>query len=329
MLRRLAAPVLAGALAVLPLLAAAAPGAATQAAPPPHDDFADAIAVDSLPFVDKDRDVRGATWAAPDPDYACRSVDDLAPVDQTVWYAFTPAADTRVTIDTFGSADNTVVAVWTGARGELTEVACNDDAATTVQSRAEFAVAAGTTYFFQVALWLEGGSGTLAFAVRDASAPDATPPEPPAVTLEESEPDQHAAGATLFCNPAGNGGTFTATSSTADEEPGVAAVAFPPVCDDATTDTMPSTVEEAAAGGAASRTGAAFAAPAAWRAPTYEATPTRGTPGRTPTGSSASGPGTASARRPPPPSPSDPTPVPRWWPSPPRSRASASRRAGP
>ena len=37
-----------------------------------------------------------------------------------------PAAQT-LTIDTFGSDYDTVLAVWTGSRGSLTNVACNDD----------------------------------------------------------------------------------------------------------------------------------------------------------------------------------------------------------
>ena len=172
-----------------------------------------------------------------------------------------------------------MVAVNTGERDALRQVVCNDNAATTVQSRVEFDAAAGTTYHVQVALWLEGGSGTLAFTLRDATSPDATPPEPPAPAIAEAEPDQYADGATLYYNPAGDGGEFTVTSATADEESGVAAVAFPEVFgNDATTDTMPSTVEEAAAAGEVAPVGAVgFAAPGAAvaaprRGPTYEAT---------------------------------------------------------
>ena len=423
MLCRLIVLVLAGLLADLPLLASHSMGAAAQETPPPHDDFADAIVVDALPFVDKDRDVSGATWdettdGSPLGDrlgYACQSVDDPAPVDQTVWYAYTPTEDIRVTVDTFGSTYSTVVAVYTGTRSNLQEVACsrhpyqarvsfdaaagetyrvmvaafnvnrgdvfpadlltvamrparqsnddfdgalavgdlpffdvrdtseateatdeplptncdpepgdapisktvwyaytpsadgrvaadtfgsayntvvaaytgdwnsleqvvcNDDSATTVQSRAEFAVAAGTTYYLQVALWLQGGSGTLAFAVRDASSPDATPPEEPAVTVEESERDQYVDGTTLYYNPTGNGGTFTVTSTTVDDESGVAAVDFPAVFGgDASSDTMPSTVEATTAAVAEPlQATAAFVAPgvlAAQRGLTYEAT---------------------------------------------------------
>ena len=80
--------------------------------------------------------------------YACQSVDDPAPVDQTVWYDFTPAADTRVTVDTFDSNYNTVVAVYTGDRGNLTEVACSRHPD---QARVSFDAAAGTTYHLMIA----------------------------------------------------------------------------------------------------------------------------------------------------------------------------------
>jgi hypothetical protein len=242
-----------------------------------NDDFDGALAVGNLPFFDV-RDTSEATEASDEPlPTNCDPEPGDAPISRTVWYAYTPSADGRVAADTYGSAYNTVVAAYTGTRGSLEQVVCNDNSATTVQSRVEFAVAAGTTYYLQVALWLEGGSGTLAFAVRDASSPDATPPEEPAVTVEESERDQYVDGTTLYYNPAGNGGTFTVTSTTADDESGVAVVDFPAVFgDDASSDTMPSTVEATTAAVAEPlHATAAFAMPsvfAARRGLTYEAT---------------------------------------------------------
>lgn len=45
-----------------------------------------------------------------------------------VWYKFTLSATTNVHLDTCGSAVDTTLAVYTGACGTLTEIACNDDA---------------------------------------------------------------------------------------------------------------------------------------------------------------------------------------------------------
>ena len=59
---------------------------------------------------------------------------------------------------------------------------------------------------------------------------DTTPPSAPALTLTESEPDEHVAGTTLYYNPSGsNTGTFTADAATGDAESGVAFVQFPAV----------------------------------------------------------------------------------------------------
>lgn len=66
--------------------------------PPPNDDYAHATVVGTLPFSET-LDTRGATPAADDPAVCIR---DAGPVS-TVWYAYTPAEDTRVTVDTTGS----------------------------------------------------------------------------------------------------------------------------------------------------------------------------------------------------------------------------------
>jgi hypothetical protein len=55
-------------------------------------------------------------------------------------------------MDTIGSNYDTYMAVWTGSRGSLTEVVCNDDASTTeFASAIDITLIAGTTYFIEVA----------------------------------------------------------------------------------------------------------------------------------------------------------------------------------
>ena len=151
MLRCFAVLIFAGVLIGLPILTAQVPHAAAQMAPPPHDDFGAAIPVKVLPFVDKERDVRGATWSEPDPDY----VSCGAPIDQTVWYDVTPANDSRVTVDTFNSTYVTVVAVYTGERAGLTEVACSRNP---YQARVSFDAAAGTTYHVMIAAFWDAST---------------------------------------------------------------------------------------------------------------------------------------------------------------------------
>jgi hypothetical protein len=67
---------------------------------------------------------------------------------QSVWFAFTPPTNMRLEANTFGSSYDTSLSVYTGARGALNQIACNDDANNGLQSRIRFAATAGTTYYF-------------------------------------------------------------------------------------------------------------------------------------------------------------------------------------
>ena len=115
-----------------------------------NDDFNNAIVIPSIPF-SKSQDVTNATMALDDP-YSCSYPS------QTVWYAYTPNTNIRLEANTFGSNYDTVLSVYTGSRGALTEVACNDDANGTLQSRVRFDATAGTTYYFMVGSFYPGAS---------------------------------------------------------------------------------------------------------------------------------------------------------------------------
>ena len=67
---------------------------------------------------------------------------------KTVWWKWTSPGAGSVTLNTFGSDFDTVLAVYRGAAlNALTRVASNDDAYGERQSEVEFAVAADTTYY--------------------------------------------------------------------------------------------------------------------------------------------------------------------------------------
>ena len=51
--------------------------------------------------------------------------------------------------NTFGSNYDTTLSVYTGSRGSLMQLACNDDSGS-LQSRIRFDAVAGTTYYFMV-----------------------------------------------------------------------------------------------------------------------------------------------------------------------------------
>jgi hypothetical protein len=150
-------------LALVALMAFGVSPAAAQA--PPNDDFDDATVISEIPFTDI-VDTTDATTAGDDP--ICFGQGP------TVWYQFTPAEDVRLEANTFGSDYDTTLGVYTGSRGDLSEVACNDDAAGTLQSRVRFDADAGETYFFMVGLFFGGPGGLLEFTLMEA--PPAAPP---------------------------------------------------------------------------------------------------------------------------------------------------------
>jgi hypothetical protein len=143
---------------VLAAMAATAPAAAQ----PPNDDFDNATEIDGLAFSDI-VDTTEATTADDDP--FCNGQGT------TVWYAFSPSEDVAVAADTFGSDYDTTLSVYTGTRGALEQLACNDEAGGTAQSRVRFDAIAGETYFFMVASFAGGPGGALEFSVDVAPPP--------------------------------------------------------------------------------------------------------------------------------------------------------------
>jgi hypothetical protein len=131
-------------------------------AQPANDDFDSATVVPGLPFTDQ-VNATEATTAADDPECAGQGA--------TVWYSFTPTEDLRVEANTFGSDYDTTLSVYTGAPGALTQIACNDDAAGSVQSRVRFDATAGETYFFMVGSFASGPGGNLTFNLDVAPPP--------------------------------------------------------------------------------------------------------------------------------------------------------------
>jgi hypothetical protein len=71
----------------------------------------------------------------------------------TIWYSYTATAFGEITVDTFGSSFDSVVAIWTGTRGNLKSEACNDDSLQPgylYQSEAKAVVIPGTKYYIEV-----------------------------------------------------------------------------------------------------------------------------------------------------------------------------------
>jgi Ca2+-binding RTX toxin-like protein len=138
------------------------PGAA-HGAPPANDDFADRIAVtEPLPFTHA-QDTSEATTQDGEPTVADFGCGFIA---ATVWYTFTPSADSLVAADTVGSDFDTIVAVWKGSDlDSLSLVSCADDSRTSLLSSVPFFAEAGVAYHVQVGGFV-GETGSLSFRVR-------------------------------------------------------------------------------------------------------------------------------------------------------------------
>ena len=156
---------------------------------PGNDDFDAAEVITALPFTDAVV-TTDATPASDDP-------PDCFGGGPTVWYQFTPTEDTRITANTFGSDYDTGLAIYTGTRGDLSGIDCNDDSGG-LQSVVTFDAAAGVTYFFMVGAFAGGQGGNLVFNVSVAP-----PPLEVDVTLESFGSVNSATGSAIV------GGTVT------------------------------------------------------------------------------------------------------------------------
>lgn len=135
--------------------------------PPPNDDFNNPTIIPSMPFT-MAQNVTNATTAPDDPFCVSRS--------QTVWFAFTPTQNLRLEANTFGSNYDTTLSVYTGPRGALTLLGCNDDSNGTLQSRVRFNAVAGTTYYFEVSSFFPVATANLVFNLLQAPPPLAIAP---------------------------------------------------------------------------------------------------------------------------------------------------------
>ena len=121
--------------------------------PPSNDDFSNAKSVASPNLIELN--TGGATNALDDPEIEdC----DLNAGTATVWYQYTheDAATSALSFDTETSNYDTFIAVWTGDRGSLELVTCNDDIDNSnenYQSQVAFQVKNGETYYIEVGEW--------------------------------------------------------------------------------------------------------------------------------------------------------------------------------
>jgi hypothetical protein len=133
--------------AAVALLGLWVPAAAARPTKPANDDFQNATPITTLRFTDT-VDTSKAKAAKDDP-------TDCGSPSNSVWYVLTAQTPMLVAIGTLGSSYFPNMAVYTGTRGNLTQVACD-------AGGASFQATAGTTYHVMVTSPL-GGGGTLGF----------------------------------------------------------------------------------------------------------------------------------------------------------------------
>ena len=135
----------------------------SQVPPPPNDDFADATSIGLLPFSDT-VNLTAATTQPSEPSPSCVGLQN------TAWYAFTPATTQSVTarIDQVGAG----LGVYTGTSlADLTQVDCSQRPDAEVVT---FRAQANTTYYFQVGGWCCDGFGSVTFHLEVAPNPVAS-----------------------------------------------------------------------------------------------------------------------------------------------------------
>lgn len=143
------------------------------APPPPHDECAAARVVSTFPYSDLTTSY-AASSAPGDPPPSCGNQS----TGKNVWYRFTSPASGVITVDTFGSAYDTILSAYTGSCGTLSEIpgGCNDDFQPPDRSsRLQFEAVAGTTYYFQVSAY-SGDGGPLSFHLDLAPYPPLNDP---------------------------------------------------------------------------------------------------------------------------------------------------------
>ncbi len=131
--------------------------------PPSNDDINTPIQIGAVPAYTNQQNTTAATVASDDP---AMTACGRGAGDSTVWYKFLAPASGQVHLDTLSSDYDTVLAVWSGARGSLVSVGCNDDTNTSLQSSLNVNVNSGVTYYIEIAQY-KYQAGTLQAQSQD------------------------------------------------------------------------------------------------------------------------------------------------------------------
>jgi hypothetical protein len=131
------------------------------APPPPNDNFASAINISSLTYLDVQDSSNAGTELTDTPPPCVQQLTaaqgntggHLNGAYNTIWYQVTPIFSANLEVDTIGSSYDTVLSVWAGSPGNLTNIACNDDINPGVVLQSQISnlpLTSGTTYYIMV-----------------------------------------------------------------------------------------------------------------------------------------------------------------------------------
>lgn len=147
-----------------------------------NDDFDQSMLIPELPF-HQTSNTFFATTAADDP-VLCASSGGV--YSDTVWFQLVAPATERLRVRTRGSDYNTLLAVFSGNRGDLTMLACNDDDNNSLQSQVTLTITAGITYYIEVAQHIEQGIVETPTPVVQRQRPQSIVNSPQAAVLSPS-----------------------------------------------------------------------------------------------------------------------------------------------
>ncbi len=157
----------------------------STALPAVHDDLANAVNIDNLPF-NATHSAAGATLEGGETGPSCGGVTSAS-----VWYQYTPSADENISFDTLSADYDTVLSVWTGNGHPLTEVGCNDMAIHKEdfnQSQVAIPLTANTPYYINVSTNFSATPGSVTLNIKPIVNDIKINSQPQSTTINRGEP---------------------------------------------------------------------------------------------------------------------------------------------
>lgn len=133
-----------------------------------NDNFADAFAISSLPYLVSVSSIN-STGEAGEPAHAGGGNGDVD--SRSLWWTYTPNVNQSIKLSTLGSKFDTVLAIYTGtAVNALNEIDSNDETDSGFDSTSQIdsvGLTAGTTYYIAIDGY-QGDTGTILLSVTEA-----------------------------------------------------------------------------------------------------------------------------------------------------------------